>query len=57
MNANIVKFTLRSEINLMKRFCYVAKYNGRSANRELGILMKKHVMKYEKRFGKIELEK
>ena len=33
-----------------------AEYNARSANRELEVLMKKHIADFEKAHGKIEIE-
>ena len=35
MGNDRVKFTLRVESELLKKFRYVAEYNARSANREL----------------------
>ena len=51
------KFTVRTSTELLKKFRYVAKYNARSANRELEVLMKKHVAKFEELYGEIELGK
>ena len=42
MPSDAVKFTLRTEPELLKKFRFVAEYNARSANRELEVLMKKH---------------
>ncbi|WP_263631061.1 hypothetical protein [Mediterraneibacter gnavus] len=36
-------------------FC-AYEYNARSANRELEVLMKKHIADFEKAHGKIEIE-
>ena len=51
-----VKFTLRLSPELLKKFRFVADYNARSANRELEVLMKKHVNEFEKKHGKITFE-
>lgn len=48
-----VKFTLRTDAEILKKFRFVADYNGRSANRELEVLMKKHIAEFEKIHGKI----
>lgn len=56
MPSDIVKFTVRTDAQLLKMFRYVAEYNARSANRELEVLMKKHVAEFEIKHGKIELE-
>ena len=53
MTGNILKFTLRTKDELLKKFHYVAEYNGRSANKELEFLVKKHIAEFEKKHGKI----
>ena len=53
---DIVKFSLRTDSELMRKFQYVAEYNARSANRELEMLMKKHIAEFEQKHGKIEIE-
>ena len=49
------KFTLRVNEELWKKFRFVADYNARSANRELEILIKKHVAEFEKANGEIKM--
>lgn len=56
MSADTVKFTLRTDLELLKKFRYVAEYNARSANRELEVLMKKHISEFEREYGKIEID-
>lgn len=56
MPSDTVKFTLRIESELLKKFRYVAEYNARSANRELEVLMKKYVAEFEKAHEKIEID-
>lgn len=56
MQNDIVKFTLRTEAELLKRFRYVAEYNARSINRELEVIMKKHIAEFEKSHGEIIIE-
>jgi len=53
MISDTAKFTLRTDPNLLKKFHFVADYNGRSANRELEVLMKKHIAEFEKEHGEI----
>lgn len=53
MSYQISKFTLRIDSDLLKKFCYVAEYNARSGNREMEILIRKHVSAFEKKHGKI----
>lgn len=54
MQSETSKYTLRIDSNLLKKFRYVAEYNARSANREIEVLMKKHVAEFEKEHGPIE---
>ena len=49
-------FAMRIPADLLAKFRYVAEYNARSANRELEILLKAHVAKFEKEHGAIPLE-
>jgi len=50
----IVRYTLRTERELFRKFRYVADYEGRSANKEIEQFMKKRVREFEKLHGKIE---
>lgn len=56
MGANISKFTLRIDSELLQKFRYVAEYNGRSANRELDRLIRKQVSEFEKTIEKVPLD-
>lgn len=56
MPNNISKFTLRTESKWLQKFRFVAEYNARSANRELEVIIKKHITEFEKEHCKIELE-
>ncbi len=56
MTTDVAKFTLRIDAELLKKFRFVADYNARSANRELEVLMKKHIAEFEKENGKITLD-
>ena len=49
-------FTVRVEDEILKKFCYVAEYNARSANKEVEFLMKRHIVKFEKAYGKITFD-
>ncbi len=53
MKSDVAKFTLRTDPDLLSKFHFVADYNGRSANRELEVLMKKHIAEFEKKHGEI----
>ncbi len=56
MASNLPQFTVRINPELLKKFRLVADYNGRSANREIEILIRNHVAAFEKEHGKIELD-
>lgn len=56
MMTDTAKFTLGTNAELLKKFRYVADYNARSANRELEVLMKRHIVEFEKEHGKIAFE-
>lgn len=50
-------FSVRIEDDLLKKLHYVAKYEDRSANKEILHLIRKRVEEFEAQHGKIELEK
>lgn len=56
MISDTVKFTLRTESDLLRKFRYVADYNARSANRELEVIMKRHIAEFEREHGRIILD-
>ena len=57
MTGELAKFTLRVDTQLLKKFKYIAESNARSANRELEIMMRRRVEKFEEANGKIEFDK
>ena len=56
MESNLPKFTIRLEPDLLKKIRYVAEYNARSTNREVEVLIRKHVNNFEKIHGIIEID-
>jgi hypothetical protein len=50
------KFTVRVESTLLEKFRFVADFNARSANREIEVLMKKHIGEFEKKYGIIDVK-
>jgi metal-responsive CopG/Arc/MetJ family transcriptional regulator len=52
----IKHLSLRIDDQLLKKLHVVADYNGRSANSELIMLIKKHVKEYETKNGSIKFE-
>lgn len=53
MTMKKLKFTIRVEDDILKKFHYVAEYNTRSANREIEFLMRKKIIEFEKVHGRI----
>ncbi len=51
-----VGFTLRVSRRLLSRFGYVAKFNGRTKNKELEQIMKHHIAEFEREHGPIKQE-
>lgn len=49
------KYTLRIDAQLLRALRYIAEYEGRSANREIEVLIKRYIAEFEKKNGKIEL--
>ena len=56
MDDKLVRYTLRVDRLLFKKFRYIAESEGRSANKEIEQYLKKRVALFEKENGKIELE-
>ena len=53
---NIVRYTLRTDKELFRKFRYIAGYEGRSANKELEQYIKRRVQNFEEKHGEIELD-
>ena len=49
----IVRYTLRVNRNLFRKFRYIAEYEGRSANKEIEQYMKRCVQAFEEEHGEI----
>lgn len=52
----IIRYTLRVDKLLFRKFRYIADYDGRSANRALERYIKKCVQEFEEEHGKIAME-
>jgi len=55
MEDKLLRYTLRVDRALFKKFRYVAEYEGRSANKEIEQFLKKHVAEFEEKHGKIDI--
>ena len=56
MDELIVRYTLRINRKLFRKFRYIAEYEGRSANKEIEQYMKRRVRAFEEEHGVIEVE-
>ena len=50
-----LRYTLRVDRELFGKFRYIAKYEGRSANKEIEQYMKRCVQEFEEKNGEIDL--
>ena len=55
MEEKLLRYTLRVDRTLFKKFRYIAESEGRSANKEIEQFLKKKVSEFEQENGKIEL--
>lgn len=53
MPSNLPRYNLRTDKEILQKLNYIAEYNGRTANKEIEYLTKKHIEKYEKKYGTI----
>ncbi|MBQ8133858.1 MAG: TraY domain-containing protein [Clostridia bacterium] len=56
MENDILRFTLRIDRELFKKFRYIADWEGRSANREIEQYIRKKVSAYEEKYGTINID-
>ncbi|MBQ9964174.1 MAG: TraY domain-containing protein [Clostridia bacterium] len=56
MEDKLLRYTLRVDRVLFKKFRYIAEAEGRSANREIEQYLKKRVALYEEKNGEIPLD-
>lgn len=55
MEDKLLRYTLRVDRILFKKFRYIAESEGRSANKEIEQFLKKRVAQFESENGKIEI--
>lgn len=55
MDNKLSRYTLRVPQKLLDKLGFIAKYNGRSKNKEIELLIKKRIESFEKKNGEIEL--
>ena len=51
----LLRYTLRIDRELFRKFRYIAEYEGRSANKEIEQYIKRCVKEFEEKNGKIDL--
>jgi hypothetical protein cdifA_08122 len=54
---SLPRFTLRISQTLLSKIAYIAEYEGRTKNKEIEQLIKKHIEDFETVHGVIELPK
>ena len=55
MSTSLPKYTLRINRVLLEKINYIAESEGRSANKEIEQIIKKHIEDYEQRKGEIKI--
>ena len=55
MPSYLPQFTIRLSKAVLYKIRYIAEQNERSANKEIAVLVKKHIVDYEKENGEIEV--
>jgi len=55
MEEKLLRYTLKVDRMLFRKFRYVAEFEGRSANKEIEQFLKRHVAEFESKHGKIEI--
>lgn len=56
MKDTLPRYTLRINSQLLKKLDFIAKYEGRTKNKEIEQIIKKHVNEFESKHGAIEIE-
>lgn len=56
MEEELLRYTLRANRVIFRKFRYIAESEGRSANKDIEQYIKRRVAKFEEEHGKIEIE-
>ena len=56
MGSDLPRYTLRVPQILLSKIRFIAAENGRSANKEIELLLKQHIKAYESKNGEISAE-
>ena len=55
MKKDCPRFTLRISKELLYKISYVSDFNGRTKNKQIEQILKKHVIEFEKKYGVISV--
>ena len=55
MSSQLPQFTIRIDKTILDKLKYIADYNARSANREIEVIIKRHIKNFELEHGAIDL--
>ena len=55
MKKNYPRYTLRIPQNMMAKLAYIADFNGRTKNKEIEMIIRRHIYDYERSYGTIPL--
>lgn len=55
MPSDLPRYTLRIPDEYLKKIRYIAEENGRSANKEIELMIKTKIYEYEKLYGEIKI--
>ncbi|MDY4579376.1 MAG: Arc family DNA-binding protein [Anaerobutyricum hallii] len=56
MPSNLPRYTLRMPKEYLQKIRYIAEENGRSANKEIELMVKQRIKEYEQKNGPINLD-
>ena len=56
MPSNLPRYTLRMPKEYLQKIRYIAEENGRSANKEIELMVKQRIEEYEQKNGPINLD-
>lgn len=56
MPSNLPRYTLRMPKEYLQKIRYIAEENGRSANKEIELMVKQRIKEYEQKNGSINLD-
>ena len=56
MPSDLPRYTLRIPQEYLEKIRYIAEENGRSANREIELMIKARIQQYEQEHGEIRLD-